>query len=83
MRAVAINEYAAYTDEQGGADGADATARERAVLNMEIGSRIKLITGPSYSIACRLESREENFFGVFGPPAASGQPASTTSPNPD
>ena len=41
---------------QGGADGADAMAREWAVLNKEIGSgQVELITDPSYFIACRLK----------------------------
>ena len=33
---------------------ADATAREWAVLNKEIGNDVELITDPNYFIACRL-----------------------------
>ena len=54
METDTIFEFAAYADEQGGPDGADAMAREWAVLNKKIGSQIELITDPHYFIACRL-----------------------------
>jgi hypothetical protein len=39
---------------QGAADGADAMAREWAVLDNEIGSQVELITDPNYFVTCRL-----------------------------
>ena len=39
---------------QGGADGADAIARECAIVNKEIGGDVELITDPHYLITCRL-----------------------------
>ena len=39
---------------QGGADEADAMARDWVLHNKEISSQVELVTGPHYFVACRL-----------------------------
>ena len=73
MQTDTIYEYAAYADDwlvtpqecgpaslrvQGGADGADAIAREWVLHNKENGSQVELITDPTISSPAASESRE-------------------------